>query len=229
MPRWDDPRGRHDAERGRWRRDPMRDRGGPQGRERRSFGDEDPLDEARFSEDDRWRSDRYPARYEQGRAAAGRRYEDAGSAGYDRWNVREDETSAQHGGEPWAYAGQEYGLEDLHGEAGAVPDWGKGLHTDRRANFDFDDPGVGQSQAGYGSSAQTHVDQEFDADYLRWRDEQLRAHDRDYQDWRREQMRHYDDQYRKFRSERQRSFGRAFHEWRAQRGAAADAPEGDDR
>jgi len=225
MPRWDDPRGRHDAERNRWRRDPLRERGGPQGRERRSFSDED-LPERYAREDELRRHERRAALYDQDRVGYGRRYEDAGAAGYERWRAPEDEVSPVHGGEPYAYAGQEYGLEGFHDDAGAAPDWGKGLHTERRANFDFDDPGVGQSQAGYASSAQTHVDQEFDADYLRWRDEQLRAHDRDYQDWRREQMQQYDDQYRQFRSERQRNFGRAFLQWRAQRGAAA---EGEDR
>lgn len=217
MPRWDDPRGRHDAERGRWRRDPMRERGGVQGRERRAFSDDDEL---RRFDDEPWRHDRHAALHDQDRVAYRRRYEDAGSAGYDRrWGAPEDETSPVHGGEPYAYAGQEYGLE--HYESGAVPDLGKGLHTDRRANFDFDDPGVGQSQTGYGSTAQTRVDPEFDPDYLRWRDAQLRNHDRDYQDWRQDQMRQYDEQYRQFRSERQRNFGRAFHEWRSQRG---DAP-----
>lgn len=216
MPRWDDPRGRHDAERGRWRREPMRESGGPPGRERRSFGDDDQA--ARFGRDfeEDWRRDRHAALQDREQVGYRRRFEDAGAAGYDRpWAAPEDETSPVHGGEPWAYAGQEYGLEHIQG--GGAPDWGKGLHTDRRANFDFDDPGVGQSQAGYSATAQTHVDQEFDVDYLRWRDAQLRAHDRDYEDWRREQMRQYDDQYRQFRSERQRSFGRAFHEWRSQR------------
>lgn len=223
MPRWDDPRGRHDAERGRWRRDPMRERGAPQGRERRSFSDEDYP-----REDELRRHERHGALYDRDRVGYGRRDVDAGAAGYERWRAREDETSAQHGGEPYAYAGQEYGLEGFHDEPGGPPDWGKGLHTDRRANFDFDDPGVGQSSAGYASSAQTRVDQEFDSDYLRWRDEQLRAHDRDYQDWRREQIQQYDDQYRRFRSERQRNFGRAFLEWRAQREAASGSAEDKD-
>ena len=228
MPRWEDPRGRYDAERGRWRRDPMRDRGGPQGRERRLFSDDDPPD--RYErEDELRRREGHAALYDREQVGYGRRYADAGAAGYERWRRPEDETSPVHGGEPYAYAGQEYGLEGPHDDRESAPDWGKGLHTERRANFDFDDPGVGQSQAGYASSAQTRVDQEFDADYLRWRDEQLRAHDRDYQDWRREQMRQYDEQYRKFRSERQRNFGRAFLEWRAQRSSASGSSEGGDR
>ncbi|CAN7302231.1 hypothetical protein LJR219_001514 [Phenylobacterium sp. LjRoot219] len=228
MPRWDDPRGRHDAERGRWRRDLMRERGGPPGRERRSFGDDNP-DRFEVRGEDLWRHDRHAGPYDQDRIAYRRRYEDAGSAGYDRpGRSREDETSAVHGGEPYAYAGQEYGQEGFH--ADGAPNWGAGLDGERRANFDFDDPGVGQSQAGYGSSAQTQVDPEFDPDYLHWRDAQLRAHDRDYQNWRDEQQRQYDEQYRQFRSERQRNFGRAFHEWRSQRGEPpAGGQEGEDR
>jgi hypothetical protein len=204
----------------------MRDRGGPQGRERRSFSDED-LPDRYPREDEVRRHERHAALYDRDRVGYGRRDEDAGAAGYDRWRAREDETSAVHGGEPYAYAGQEYGLEGFHPEAEGAPDWGKGLHTDRRANFDFDDPGIGQSQAGYASSTHNHADPEFDPDYLRWRDEQLRGHDREYQDWRREQMQQYDDQYRRFRSERQRSFGRAFHEWRAQRGFGSGSPRED--
>jgi len=207
MPRWDDPRGpRHDSERDRWRRDQHRDRGGPGGELRRSFGADSPRSS--------------PGRYgghsdDQDSAGYGRPYEDAGSAGY-----------APHRGDrppSPAYGEHDYSQESEGGFGGGVsagPDWGSDLDGERRANFDLDDPGIGQSQAGYGQRTQTHPDHDFDPDYLRWRDAQLRAHDRDYQDWRRDQHRLYDDEYRRFRSERQRHFGEAFHEWRSQRGAA---------
>lgn len=206
MPNWDDPRGpRHDQERDHGRREPMRDRPGPGG-ERRAFG------EPRSSES--WARDRYV-----------RRYDDAGSAGYARDDRRGGESSVSHGGEPYAYGGQEYGVESYGGHATGGPGWGLARDGERRRGFDFDDPGVGQSQAGYGAEARSHSEHDFDPDYLRWRDEQLRAHDRDYEAWRRDQHRQYDEQYHQFRTERQRHFGQAFHEWRSQRSAVGGSPD----
>jgi hypothetical protein len=204
MPNWDDPRGpRHDQERDRWRRDQMRDRAGPAG-ERRAFGE---------------------PRYPQSQPTYGGRYEDAGSAGYARPRPgRGGESSVSHGGEPYAYGGQEYGVESHGGRPDRGPGWGRFERDgERRRGFDFDDPGVGQSQAGYAAETRSHSEHDFDPDYLRWRDEQLRGHDRDYDAWRREQHRQYDEQYHQFRGERQRHFGEAFHEWRSQRSAVTGA------
>lgn len=242
MPRWDDPRGpRQDHERDRWRRDQMRDGDRPGG-ERRAF------DDGRRGHDqasgrgegfEPWRGERAGARYDQDRVGYGWREGDAANRAYERHRAPPArDSSFTHGGEPYAYGGQEYGVESHGGRAGggggAAPDpgWGFDRNSDRRRNFDLDDVGSGQSPAGYryhrepeGSTsdqrqARTHPDQEFDDDYLRWREEQLRAHDRDYQDWRRDQQRQHDEEYRRFRQERQRNFGRAFHEWRAQRSTA---------
>lgn len=210
MPRWDDFRGpRHDLERNRWRRDQIREPSGSGGDERRSFDPES-------------------RRPEPERTLQGRRYQDAGAAGY----------APHRGDRPMgeAYGEHDYGAESeggFGGGDGAGPDWGFGRDSERRRNFDMDDPGVGQSQAGYGQRAQTvrsgvayaHPDHDFDPDYLRWRNAQMRGHDRDYQDWRREQHRLYDDEYRRFRSERQRHFGQAFHEWRSQRSAVGGVPD----
>lgn len=206
MPNWDDPRGpRHDQERDRWRRDQMRDRPGPGG-ERRAFGE---------------------ARYQ---TTYGGRYPDAGSAGYARPPAGRDDdprgsdNNVSHGGEPYAYGGQEYGVEGYRPRPGRGQGLG-GLERDaeRRRGFDFDDPGVGQSQAGYAAATRSHSEHDFDPDYLRWREEQLRAHDRDYEAWRRDQHRQYDEQYHQFRGERQRHFGEAFHEWRSQRSSITGA------
>jgi hypothetical protein len=196
MPRWDDPRGpRHESDRDRWRREPARDRGRPASDERRSFG----ADSGRHGPD---------------RSGYVRPYEDAGAAGYAP--RRGDRPSSDPYGE------QDYSVESEGGfgsSPSSGPDWAIDPDSERRRNFDLDDPGVGQSQAGYGQRTQGHPDQDFDPDYLRWRDAQLRSHDRDYQDWRREQLRLYNEEYRRFRSERQRHFGEAFHEWRSQRSA----------
>jgi hypothetical protein len=225
MPRWDDPRGpRRESERDRWRDDPTRERREWPGAERRAFADRPPYG---------WRRGSY------------RDDEDAGSAGYRSRGERSEgarssDTDPTHAGEPWAYGGQEYGLE-RSGYAGGGG-WGFDRDNDRRRNFDRDDPGVGQSQAGYGQAARSHPndprtqtafgqaarphpDADLDPDYLRWRDEQLRAHDRDYHDWRREQHQKYDEQYRQFRNERQRHFGEAFHEWRSHRSFATGVPD----
>jgi hypothetical protein len=122
------------------------------------------------------------------------------------------------------HGGQEYGLEGgrNHGYRGG---YAFDPSLARSRNFDHDDPGVGQGQAGYGPQARSHDDPEFDPDYLRWRDQQLRAHDRDYAEWRRHQQGQYDEQYRQFRAERREQFGRAFHDWRTQRSAAGGKPD----
>jgi hypothetical protein len=247
MPNWDDPRGpRYEAERDRWRRESMRERGGSAGGERRSFGEEPRTRGERWSDDeergmDPWRRDRYASRFDQERTGY-RRYEDAGEAAYARQRgahadpARFGDTSLTYG-EPYGYSGEEYGLEGHPGlaDAGGGPGWGferADRRDERWRNFDWDDPGVSTSQAGYGAQARSHpgdehphAHEEFELDYVRWRDEQMRAHDRDYQDWRREQHRQYDEQYRQFRSERQRHFGQAFHEWRSQRSAVGGIPD----
>jgi len=66
-------------------------------------------------------------------------------------------------------------------------------------------------------------EQEFDADYLLWRDQQMQRHDRDYADWRAEQLRKYDDDYWRFRAERRDDFHQRFQDWVAQRDAEAAA------
>jgi hypothetical protein len=75
------------------------------------------------------------------------------------------------------------------------------------------------------------ADQEFDPDYLGWRDRQLQKHDSDYVEWRREQQRKYDDDYWRFRAERREDFHQRFEDWRAQRDAlaAAEARNPDDK
>lgn len=69
-------------------------------------------------------------------------------------------------------------------------------------------------QMGYARSLD---EQDFDPDYLAWRQQQMARHDRDYGEWRREQMRRYDDDYWKFRAERREDFHQRFQDWRAQR------------
>jgi hypothetical protein len=178
---------------------------------------------------DLWRHDPYAGRYDQERYDQERygRYEDAGSAGYLRRARDEgygEDISAMHGGEPYAYAGQEYGMES-HSGVSSGPDWGF-ERGGPRGMFDREDPGIGQSQAGYGAQARSHHEQELDPDYLLWRNEQLRAHDRDYEAWRLEQQHKYDDMYRRFRSESQRDFGEAFEDWRSRRGSEPSAAAG---
>jgi hypothetical protein len=240
MAYWDDPRGprggddrwRRSDDRDGWRRDRREWEGRAFSPDRSRYGGR-AMDERDMPPP---RRDRY-GRPDPERAGYGR-YDDAGDRADRRFGVRGEpgrpgDTSPVHGGEPFSYAGQEYGLEGHPGVGGAYgggyaersgPAWGLDRDAERRSHFDLDDPGIGQSQAGYGGTVQTHPDHEFDADYLRWRDEQLRAHDRDYQDWRRDQHRQYDEQYRQFRSERQRHFGEAFHLWRSQRSMVGGTP-----
>lgn len=88
---------------------------------------------------------------------------------------------------------------------------------------------AGGSRFGFfGASHERSVDpdEEFDPDYLAWRDRQMQRHDLDYADWRRDQLRKYDDDYWRFRSERRDDFHQRFQDWRAQRDAeVAPAPD----
>jgi hypothetical protein len=242
MPNWEDPRGPRQG--GGWRetgrregeRDRPRGRREWQGGERRAFDEDRGRGPARSDErgDEPWARDRYASRFDQERTDYGRYEQDAGEAGWRRRGAAADTaryggTSPVRGGEPYAYGGQEYGLE---GHPGVSPRDLAGRDPardtrfgERRPGFDWDDPGLGQSQAGYGAGARSHPDEEFDPDYLRWREEQMRGHDRDYQEWRRAQHRDYDDQYRRYRDERQRHFGEAFHQWRAHRSSVGGVPD----
>jgi hypothetical protein len=199
MPNWDEPRGRPGPFRGDWERRAWRHEARGHMPEPRSFDD--------------------PWEHERERGEGYREPRDAGAGGYRERarGVRED---TRRYGEP-NYRGQEYGLEG-HGPEGRPASGFAG--GPRRRGFDYDDPGVGQSAAGYGPEARSHEDHdhedrdhEHDPDYLRWRDEQMRAHDRDYAEWRRAQHARYDEQYRQYRKERREHFSRSFHDWRSQR------------
>jgi len=202
MPRWDEPReGASHPGRDRWERGDERSfrRGGPEADDR---------------DYDRYFRDRHRALYDEDRAAFQRRYEDAGAAGYDRSQGGErngDERHPSPEAESVAYHGQEFGVEGHGygtGEPAPNPGWGFQRHDpERLRNFDFEDPGVGQSQAGYAASSRSAHAHQFDPDYVRWREEQLRNHERAYEAWRRDQHRQYDEEYRQFRSERRRRLG----------------------
>ena len=109
------------------------------------------------------------------------------------------------------------------------------FRTERQADFGHDEnyrPGyhAGGTRFGFfgvmqGEDERPQTDQEFDPDYLGWRDRQMAGHDRDYADWRREQQRRYDDDYWRFRGERRDDFHQRFQDWRAQREAAAANPD----
>ena len=199
MPRWEDPRGMRDAfDRERWGR--FRDAERPSvdpGDRRRSFHAQDEAGGPMR---------RDAALYDQERVGYGRLEEDAGSAGYA--HHPDDSYEAEGGypprGEADAYHGQEYGVEGRGYDAGEPdPDPGWGLEPDdeeRRRNFDLDDPGSGQSQAGY--ATRSPHEHQFDPDYVRWREEQLRNHDRVYEAWRRRQHQRYDEQHRLSRDRR---------------------------
>jgi hypothetical protein len=236
----DDNRGYGGQGRDRWRRDDdqrqMGGRYGGRGDERRSFGEEGRFnsDQARSGdgwrggedgwrggrgegEREAWRRDRYGSRFDQDRTNYG--------SGYDR-------QGGEYGrGQGGGYGGQEYGMESGGGRSrgdqgqrsprggrdereqwrpeGSAP-YG---HTDLNPRAS----GVEEFGAPHDYAYEPAQGHEFDPDYTRWRDQQLRGHDRDYSEWRRHQQSQYDDEYRKFRAERRDTFGRSFHEWRSQR------------
>ncbi|WP_374468263.1 hypothetical protein [Phenylobacterium sp.] len=239
----DDYRGYGGQGRDRWRRDDdqrqMGGRYGGRGDERRSFGDEGRFnsDQARSGdgwrggggdgggwrggrgegEQDAWRRDRYGSRFDQDRTNYG--------SGYDR-------QSGDYGrGEGSGYGGQEYGLEGggnrNRGQGGQGGQFGgrnereqwrpEGSSPYGHTELNPRASGVEEFGAPHDYAYHPRQGHEFDADYTRWRDEQLRGHDRDYQEWRRHQHEQYDDEYRKFRAERRDTFGKNFHEWRSQR------------
>jgi hypothetical protein len=236
MAHWDDYR-RSREEQDRSRRGPEegpRNAGGQgYGQERRSFGDQARFnsDQARYGsgsrggrgegEDEAWRRDRYGSRFDQDRTSYGSGY-DRDQGGYGR--------------------GQEYGMEGRGGQTrrNAGDDLG---YASRRGGDDretwrpaegapYGDLEMNPRNRGvqeYGQpadyAAHPQAGHEFDPEYLRWRDQQMKNHDRDYQDWRRHQHEQYDNDYRKFRAEKRDSFHRTFQDWRAQRSAVGGAPD----
>ena len=145
---------------------------------------------------------RFDDRYDRNRAGYARRDEDAGTAGYARRRPSRpgEENAITHGGEPYAYGGQEYGVEGhpFGADAAHTPGWAVEPDDDeRRRNFDFEDPGCGQSQAGYAFATRAPRATDFDPEYVRWRDAKLRAYDRDYAEWRRDQQERYDEDYKR--------------------------------
>lgn len=210
---------------GGWRRDDERERRGSG--EGRSFDQAGRFnsDEARYGrgtrggdhgEGEPWRRDRYGARYDQDRTNYG--------AGYDRQSGEYGRGGS--GGGPRGYGGQEYGIEARRDRSGQDRGRQQGGGEQRESwrphgaapygDLEFNARASGVEEFGAPHDYAYHPHQEFDADYLHWRDEQLRSHDRDYDEWRKHQHRQYDDDYRRFRSERRDHFGKNFHEWRSQ-------------
>ncbi|HEY8617632.1 hypothetical protein [Phenylobacterium sp.] len=166
-------------------------------------------------EDQAWRRDRYGSRFDQDRTSYG--------SGYDRQGG--DYGRGSQGG----YGGQEYGLEG-GGDRNRGQEGSRGGGRNEREQWrpegsspyghtELNPRASGVEEFGAPHDYAYHPQQghEFDGDYTRWRDEQLRGHDRDYQEWRRHQHEQYDNEYRKFRTERRDTFGKNFHEWRSQR------------
>ncbi|MCR5875473.1 hypothetical protein LRS10_15555 [Phenylobacterium sp. J426] len=123
-----------------------------------------------------WRRDRYGSLYDQDRTNYG--------SGYDpqrgEYGRGEDDRRAPRGGdrETWRQRGGPYGDLELNPDISG-----------------YEDFGVPHDYAYH-----PHV--EHDADYLSWRDEQLRRHDAEYQAWRRERSRRYDEAYGRSRGRR---------------------------
>jgi hypothetical protein len=178
-----------------------------------------------FDERDRYNSDE--ARYgERGRAwRLGER---------EPWHA-DERSAARYDRDRVGYGGQEYGMEGGHDhemrrderrfrgrrdddERGAWrPDIGEPYGD---AEFNPRNRGIQEFGPPADYAYHPHAGHEFDPDYLRWRDEQMRSHDRDYQEWRRSQQQSYDEDYHRFRAERREHFGRTFADWRNQRSAA---------
>ncbi|MDB5449771.1 MAG: hypothetical protein JWQ52_899 [Phenylobacterium sp.] len=228
MANWDNNRGsRGSGERDPSGRDDRREPGG-RGGERRSFGDEGRFnsDQARYGvrggrgegEREPWRRDRYGSRFDQDHVDYG--------SGYDR----------DRGGYGRGYGGQEYGME---GRGGPDPDRDRRYGSDEEretwrpaggapyGDLEMNPRNRGVQEYGQPADYAAHpqAGHEFDPDYLRWRDEQMKGHDRDYQDWRRAQHQQYDDDYRRFRAERRDHFHQTFHAWRSQRNISGGVPD----
>lgn len=195
------------------------------GREGRSFGEAGRFnsDEARWGQGSRgegeaWRRERYGSRFDQDRAGYG--------SGYDR-------ERGGYGAGGRGYGGQEYGLESGRQDRPSRHSGGSERETWRAhgaapyGDLEFNARADGVEEFGAPHDYAYHPPQghEFDTDYLRWREEQLKAHDRDYQEWRRHQHQQYDEEYREYRGERRDTFGKNFHEWRAQRNVSAGMPQ----
>ncbi|MDB5425006.1 MAG: hypothetical protein JWQ29_2422 [Phenylobacterium sp.] len=112
--------------------------------------------------------------------------------------------------------------DDYRGYGGRGPERSR-QDQDRRdygSGYDAEHGGYGRGQ-DYGPVAdyayRPEAGHEFEPDYLRWRDEQMRNHDRDYREWRRAQHERYDNDYRTFRGGRLEHFSQRFQSWRDSR------------
>jgi len=216
-------RGRH-GQHDRWRPDNERHRREhDRPWEHRSFGQE-----GRFSSDE--------ARY--GPGSRGRRY-DLGEPphGEGRHAAPFDPDRGGYGDLEYGYGGEEYGLEGGPAHQRRDPFRGGGREERETWGPDVGEPygdlelnprnrGIQEFGPPHDYAYHPQAGHEFDPDYLRWREEQLRGHDRDYREWRRAQQDSYDEDYRRFRSERREHFGRSFQEWRAQRGGEQATAQG---
>lgn len=121
-----------------------------------------------------WRRDRYGSLYDQDRTNYGSGYDvERGEYGRGEDDRRRPR---DEGRERWRAEGGPYG--------------------DLELNRDI------SGYEGFGAPHDYAYHPHLDADYLSWRDEQMRRHDREYEEWRRDRSRQYDEDYRRSRGRR---------------------------
>ena len=158
------------------------------------------------------------ARQDGGRDGARRGGGDAWR-GQSRFGARYD--AEPTGYQTSGYGGQEYGMEGGPAHR-TTSERDRAWRGDERETTPRDadvrdqwSPGGGQPYGELDLNPRNRGDREFgppadyayhppaghelDGEYLRWREQRLRAHDRDYQEWRRSQQQRYDDDYRRRR------------------------------
>lgn len=243
----DEPRG----ERLRNRDNDLRREGG----EHRSFGEEGRYssDQARYYGADHrnyadlgrsdpaagerapWRRERYGSGRGEDRGVYGSGYDAHGGYGRDEEHGYRSFDGDVHGGQEYGVpAGGRSRLPHRAPIENSGQDLGYESRGQRRPYSDAaygDQPvphDAGSQQFGTPADYAYHPDpqQELHADYVNWRNDQLRGHDRDYAQWRAEQHRKYDEDYQAFQGERRAHFGKSFAEWRSQREQeAVETPE----
>lgn len=119
------------------------------------------------------------------------------------------------GGSNYGQQGQGYGQHGQHSQGGQ----GHNQHG-------YAPGGQIWEGSGRGMGGQSHQHQDFEPDYLHWREQQLSAFDKDYTDWRSERRQKFSSDFDSWRQTRPRSEASGEHRTPAENPIVGDVSDG---
>jgi hypothetical protein len=137
-----------------------------------------------------------PQRHSHSRRDGGKGHERPYQGGYegDTSAGGENPGGPYEGGTGWGAEENDYDGEPLRFQSG-----GYGGPRGRMGGGQYGNGGDGGTGSGPGRD-HTH---QFDADYLKWRDEQIRSFDEDYHNWRQERYGKFSEEFSTWRKNRE--------------------------